>query len=535
MEESNEKTHNLKLAFTKIGRLLIDNEISNTANNQKISDISLRIPNYQRPYKWNSQNSSQLFDDIEDAFKSEKEIYRVGTLILHKDNTNHDNINTYDIVDGQQRTITFFILLQCFFELLGTKSQGQKISNQFNAFNKNLENLKLNNNQYNIENVIKNYNTFQRRLNRYDTQNGELNELFEYIKENCEFVVVITTDLSEAFQFFDSQNARGKALYPHDLLKAYHLREMNNYEVSEIEKAVQIWENLDQKNLSRIFQDYLYRLKEWMNGNKCDELNEKNLYLFKGITAKDVYPYAQFYKSAYSYANDVNNSSLPFVAGIQKIVPFQLNTPIVAGKPFFEYTKHYFDIWLDVLDNSKYEGYFIKDNPIIKTLDLKHNKTGTGNEITRLLLDTAILLYVDRFCPPVPSQHDTLMLDQFVKLAFIWAYSMRAQYKKVGWPVAQNYIMGFADVKNSFNIYKVINDSESPGVLLSRLQVKLSRLDFEEIKKELPSAQSAELDKTENKDPCIFLETIENEGIRKYFLYYFHLYQFLENLNNGSK
>lgn len=43
-------------------------------------------------------------------------------------------------------------------------------------------------------------------------------------------------DISEAFQFFDSQNARGKALYPHDLLKAYHLREMAGVSEEETEK-----------------------------------------------------------------------------------------------------------------------------------------------------------------------------------------------------------------------------------------------------------------------------------------------------------
>lgn len=47
--------------------------------------------------------------------------------------------------------------------------------------------------------------------------------------DNLLEVVVITVEKQEeAFQLFDSQNSRGKALYPHDLLKAYHLREMNN-------------------------------------------------------------------------------------------------------------------------------------------------------------------------------------------------------------------------------------------------------------------------------------------------------------------
>ena len=249
-----------------------------------------------------------------------------------------------------------------------------------------------------------------------------------------------------------------------------------NLESSEIEKTVKIWEDLDQKFLSVIFSDYLYRLKEWINDSKATKLNEQNLYLFKGISSADIFPYAQFYKGAYSYANDVNYSSLPFVTGIKNLCRFQLNTPIIAGKPFFEYTKHYFDILLDIQDNSKYEGYFINDNEIVATLESQKYKTGTGNKLTRLMLDVAILLYVDRFCPEKPEPSDLFLLDRFVELAFIWAYSMRAQYHNVGLVVAQNYILGISEknnrnkkIVNSFNIYKEIVASETPNRLLAKL------------------------------------------------------------------
>ncbi len=86
------------------------------------------------------------------------------------------------------------------------------------------------------------------------------------------------------------------------------------------------------------------------------------------------------------------------------------------------------------------------------------------------MFDIAILLYVDRFCPENMSKSDTELLNRFVIYAFIWAYSMRAQYYNVGWLVAQNYIMETGNkVVNSYNIYKVINESDSPNMLLSRL------------------------------------------------------------------
>ena len=69
----------------------------------------MKIPEYQRPYKWSARNVNQLLDDIEDAMARNKEVYRVGTLILHHDVKE----DTWNIVDGQQRTITFSLILKC--------------------------------------------------------------------------------------------------------------------------------------------------------------------------------------------------------------------------------------------------------------------------------------------------------------------------------------------------------------------------------------------------------------------------------------
>ena len=67
-----------------------------------------------------------------------------------------------------------------------------------------------------------------------------------------EVVVICVNRVSEAFQLFDSQNTRGKNLDPHDLLKAYHLREMKDYPY-EMEHAVKKWESKDTKKIREIF------------------------------------------------------------------------------------------------------------------------------------------------------------------------------------------------------------------------------------------------------------------------------------------
>ena len=448
----------LILSITKIGDLLTEKRITKDENGQPIDNINLVIPEYQRPYKWTAKNVNQLLDDIIQAKSENKEVYRVGTLILHKDR----NRGEYNVVDGQQRITTFALLLKA----LGVG-------------NVSFLEQKMTDNPYNRFNIINNYRTLKRRVDNLAVQKGDL---CNYIKNNCELIVVITENISEAFQFFDSQNARGKKLYPHDLLKAYHLREMNDLDAEETEKIVKTWEDLDQKTLAELFSDYLYRLKEWIKGNKSGELNEHNYDMFKGVTMHDNFPYAQFYKGAFAYADNINNSPIPFVTGMRKLSAFQLDTPIVAGKPFFDYAKHYFELLADIRNNDKYEGHFINDNKIMKTLNLRENRNGVGNTIVRRMLDAAILLYIDRFCPEKPTGTDTEMLDQFVVFAFVWAYSLRAQYQNLGWQAAQNYIMGNnGKVTNSFNLYKVITESDSPVELFSTLSDKILPLSYNDL------------------------------------------------------
>ncbi len=461
----------ITLAITTIGDLLLNNKITRGMDSKPIENVLLTVPNYQRPYKWNARNAIQLLDDIIEAKNQNKEVYRVGTLILHKDKD-----GKYNIVDGQQRTTTFSLLLYALYE-----NEPLELKKEI-AFIKQ----EIYDNAHSKYNIPNNLNAFRRRVGTIKGDDADkvehnrvMKKLRDFIETQCELIVVITDNQSEAFQFFDSQNARGKSLYPHDLLKAYHLREMDDVDESLTEKIVKEWESISQKDLASFFGDYLYRVKEWINGNRSWTLNEHNIYKFKGITKNARSPYAQFYKSAFSYAEMVNSSAMPFVSGTRKVNAFQLNTPIIAGKPFFDYTKHYYAILKDIQDNNKFEGFYISDNEIVKTLD-KYYKNGTGNKIARLLFDTSLLLYVDRFCPEsYPDKEDLELFEQFVVYAFVWSYSLRAQYEKLGWLSAQNYILESNEKINSLNIYRCIVEADTPASLLSTLADKINPISYD--------------------------------------------------------
>jgi hypothetical protein len=490
---------NLRLGIANIGDLLLRRMISRVNGDNPLYDIKLSIPNYQRPYKWTAKNAIQLLDDIIEAKNENKKEYRVGTLILHYDKDN----DIYNIVDGQQRVTTFALLLLALLEEKEIDFLNQQVTD----------------NPYTRKNVANNFRAFERRRDamiekKHDDRN--VKDLRDFIKNQCELIVVITNDISEAFQFFDSQNARGKKLYPHDLLKAYHLREMNNIGVEETEKIVKRWENANQIKLAELFGEYLFRVREWLRGNYAWELNEQNIDKFKGISNRDNSPYAQFFKGAFAYADMVNKSAMPFVSGMHNLNPHQLDAPIIAGKPFFDYANHYLEILGDIQNNEKYVGYFVNGNEIVKTLDLPKYCNGVGNRIARKLFDLAALLYVDRFCPDKPTQNDLDLFEQFLVLDFIWAYSLRAQYYSLGWASAQKYIMGNPDVINSFNLYKCISESLSPTSLLSELADKIKPLPKGRL------ALNARVDNINARE----IDRKDGSEVYSYYLYYFNYHKF---------
>ncbi|GAA8512249.1 DUF262 domain-containing protein [Helicobacter pylori] len=68
------------------------------------------IPNYQRDYAWKGKNFRDLWEDLEEAIDYNKkgQGHFIGTIAVTK---NEDNKKLYDIIDGQQRTTTIFMLL----------------------------------------------------------------------------------------------------------------------------------------------------------------------------------------------------------------------------------------------------------------------------------------------------------------------------------------------------------------------------------------------------------------------------------------
>lgn len=67
------------------------------------------IPQYQRDYAWKRQNFVDLWEDLEEAIESkDSQGHFLGTIVVAP---NKENSQIFDIIDGQQRTTTIFMLL----------------------------------------------------------------------------------------------------------------------------------------------------------------------------------------------------------------------------------------------------------------------------------------------------------------------------------------------------------------------------------------------------------------------------------------
>ena len=83
------------------------------------------VPDYQREYVWTDKEVHQLLDDIgEQIDVGTTREYFIGTVLVSPT----DQKNHYEVIDGQQRLTTFFLLLCALKHLFQGEPQRQMIS-----------------------------------------------------------------------------------------------------------------------------------------------------------------------------------------------------------------------------------------------------------------------------------------------------------------------------------------------------------------------------------------------------------------------
>ena len=223
-----------------------------------------RIPEYQRPYVWDTDQVSELLDDIMDARNSNPDSqYFLGSMVLQKKEKEEGTTKyeEYDLLDGQQRLTTLFLITAVIRDLTSPtnearlktcketihqmanpddniperlrivfdiRDQVKDFINEFvkqqNGTKKHEElNQRINNQDEDIS--IKNMSKAILTINSFFT-NNHIDDFFPYLRSNVLMIYVAAEGLEDAFRLFTVMNSRGVKLRNSDILKADNLREI---------------------------------------------------------------------------------------------------------------------------------------------------------------------------------------------------------------------------------------------------------------------------------------------------------------------
>ena len=205
-------------------------------------DFFFRVPEYQRPFSWETDHFDDLVDDIVSAQRDRE--YFLGTIVLHETQHRH-----YDVVDGQQRLTSLLILLACIRDLIDSAPHKQalqaKILQAENVVDGIPQQVRLEVKDRTIFNDLVvtpggtltelDARTLPEPEWRYATavsvftsklsalSQEELEALTQFISQKCVVIYLATTEFDNAFRLFTIVNDRGKQLRRIDVLKAMNI------------------------------------------------------------------------------------------------------------------------------------------------------------------------------------------------------------------------------------------------------------------------------------------------------------------------
>lgn len=264
------------------------------------------IPEYQRPYAWEDEQIETLFDDLWDFTSNgggseNNSTYFLGSVVSYE-NENGEQ----EIIDGQQRITSLFLLLRAIYTKLKesdvpTKEaknfisqiepaiwRTNKLTGEVDYSNILLESKVMNNEGNEIlknilqagvtsneakDNYSKNYNKF---LELYENASAkDPLKIYEFIYTllNQAILLPITADSQDtALTIFSTLNDRGLPLSDADIFKAKIYNKLTTEE--EKKEFIDNWKELDEKaqyaseSIQQLFYYYMFYLRALENDVK---------------------------------------------------------------------------------------------------------------------------------------------------------------------------------------------------------------------------------------------------------------------------
>ena len=195
------------------------------------------IPLIQRNYKWNSETAAKLASDLWNAYKNNQSTYTIGMITFYYEETY--NQSRFQIIDGQQRIITLFMILKYLgeevFSFQFERDDGIALESEKRiSYLKHIssysqwEDKNLYTDVYRFkENYIAIENSFEE--NNYEESQREA--FVQYIKNNLYFLLHISE--TEPFDEFMNLNHNKTRFVISDRIKANLIIDSNNNEKRE--------------------------------------------------------------------------------------------------------------------------------------------------------------------------------------------------------------------------------------------------------------------------------------------------------------
>ncbi len=263
------------------------------------------IPDYQRPYSWEREQCETLWDDIlsfafplDHAFNAGNDRYFLGTILTFQ-NDYYEN----EVIDGQQRLITFLLMLRAFyaaFEGIDCKNKenilasiGKCIWNGDEFGNVDKTSLKLKSEVASDEDIVEfkkiletgestakntsnysvNYQLFTKWIAAFKNDNpDDFSYLPMRILNNCILLPIEADNQNTALRIFTTLNDRGMPLSDADIFKAQFYKFFSRDGRQAKEKFIKRWKELEalcNKNfhprrgtpVDDLFRRYMYYAK----------------------------------------------------------------------------------------------------------------------------------------------------------------------------------------------------------------------------------------------------------------------------------
>lgn len=258
------------------------------------------IPEYQRQYAWSDEQVETLFEDLWEFTASSGGTENNGSYFLGSIVSYENDDGEQEIIDGQQRITSLFLLLRAIYTRLTDTLETERTAVAKNFISKIeptiwrtnkltgvvdytdilLTSRVMNNDGNQIlkailetgetsesakDNYSKNYRLFQRLLDKHSLENPLMVYQFVYALLNQAILLPITADTQDtALTIFSTLNDRGLPLSEADIFKA---KIYNQLDVDNKKLFIERWKNLDEQatynkeSIQQLFYYYMFYLR----------------------------------------------------------------------------------------------------------------------------------------------------------------------------------------------------------------------------------------------------------------------------------